>query len=157
MSEQDFKRQLWCNVLTAGITGMANGQRIGANDCVYVADEMLKRYCDRFELGVDQAALLEAMAADKARVDAEIEKLRAEQTEAALKQYREQGPWAAGVKLVHRRNDAELEVISDEHGHEVFVRAGRTKLRYPRADLMLAVPEESDKADVARAPIGLVQ
>ena len=66
MSEQDFKRQLWCNVLTAGITGMANGQRIGANDCVYVADEMVKRYCDRFEPGIDQAAVLEAMTAEAA-------------------------------------------------------------------------------------------
>lgn len=156
----DDIRQLWREVLVKGIEVIGRGARVGVNDVVHMADEMVRRYVERFEPGSDVTALLATFEADKARVQAERDEMeRAEQAK-AVKQFREAGPWSAGTPLVMRSSGERVTVLKDDRGSSVRVKfASGRRLDVERANL--AWPSESETNGAAdtdeRPPLGLVQ
>lgn len=155
MSE-DIKSQLWRDVLISGLNGIGRGMRAGANDCMLLADEMVKRYAQRFEPDTDVSKLTAMFDAEKARVDAEREEIKRKAADEQVRQYREQGPWSAGTPLVVKSSGERCEVVRDDRGASVRVKYGsgrsgnvdRGNLGWPEA--------KADEPEMP-TPVGLVQ
>jgi hypothetical protein len=152
----DFKRQLWRDVLMEGIGGVARGMRAGLNDCVLMADEMVKRYAARFEPGEDLAPLLAEMAADAERIEQEREEAKRKQAQAAIQQHRENGPWAPGTPMRVKSTGEMVTVRQDDGGAIVQIKRGLKNSTIDRG--LLAWPEAEETKDLpvaSIAPVGL--
>lgn len=147
-----FIKQLWRDVLVEGIRASNAAHRpTDPNAAVYVADEMVKRYVDRFEPGYDDADLVAVMDADHARIEAEraeyLAEVKAKQAEAKEADRRAGGPWNAGETLTRKSTGEPCTVLVENGKPTVYVRfAGGKKLNVQRDDLTWREPGTKDLA-----------
>lgn len=132
----DFKQQLWRDVLIEGIRATyAAHQPCNANGAIYVADEVLKRYLDRFEPGYDSDELERVMTEDRERVLAE-EQAYVDEREAKREADRKaHGPWKTGETLTRKSDGSACTVLEEAGKPQVHVRVGSKKLWVNRDDL----------------------
>jgi hypothetical protein len=135
--------QLWRDTLLEGIRASYGAHRpCNANGAIYVADEVLKRYLDRFDPEADDDVLVRVMDEDRARVLAEeAEYVDAAKAAAELERLKH-GPWRAGETLyVASRGGKAVEVIEEMGKPKVAVRLDGRRVDIHRDDLTGVKPE----------------
>lgn len=144
-----FIKQLWRDVLVEGVRASYGAHRpLDLNAAVYHADELLKRYLDRFEPDYDDADLVAVMAEDRARVEAEyaahFEAKKAEH-EAERQKF---GPWKTGETLTQKSTGRACTVVNEQGKPTVLVQFASSgkKLSISRDDLTWREPDTKDLA-----------
>jgi hypothetical protein len=132
-----FIKQLWRDVLVEGVRASYGAHRpLDLNAAVYHADELVKRYVDRFEPEYDDTELERVMAEDRARVVAENEayfEAKKAEHEAERKKF---GPWKAGETLTQKSTGRACTVLIEAGKPHVQVQlANGKKLSISRDDL----------------------
>jgi hypothetical protein len=160
-------RQLWRDVLIEGVKASSGAHRpYDAYEAIFMADEMTKRFLERFEPDADSAAFEKVADEDRARtVEIRKESYNAQQA-AREEQRRAVGPWRKGELLTYATNgeshDVEVAQRDNPSNEQVFVLIGGKKRWVSRADLTWREQEpaaegEQEQTEEQPPTIGLVQ